>query len=93
MTKKRTEKTAFPVLNMGCASCAARVEKTLNSLDEVVAASVNYAASTATVEYDARISPRRLREAVQEAGYDLLIDTREDILGELNRRTRRNTES
>ena len=83
MTKKRTEKTAFPVLNMGCASCAARVEKTLNSQDGVVAASVNYAASTATVEYDARISPVRLREAVQKAGYDLLIDTHEDIPGEL----------
>ena len=63
----------FPVLGMSCAACAARVDKTLNRQEGVVHAAVNYAAATATVEYDRRrCTPDTLRQAVQEAGYDLL---------------------
>lgn len=46
------EKRTFPVLDMSCAACAARVDKTLNGQPGVRTASVNYAAATATVEYD-----------------------------------------
>lgn len=64
----------FPVVGMSCASCAARVDKTLNRQDGVVQASVNYAAATAQVEFDpSRCSAESLRKAVQDAGYDLLI--------------------
>ena len=63
----------FPVLGMSCAACAARVDKTLNRQEGVVHAAVNYAAATATVKYDRRrCTPEALRQAVQEAGYDLL---------------------
>ncbi len=75
MAKHKIVKKTFPVLDMGCASCAAKVDKALSKREGVVASSVNYAAATATVEYDlSRTSPELLREAVQNAGYDLLID-------------------
>ncbi len=64
----------FPVLGMSCAACAARVDKALNRQPGVCRAAVNYAAATASVEYDpAKTSPEALRHAVQEAGYDLLL--------------------
>lgn len=84
MTKNQTIKETFPVLDMGCAACAAKVEKTLNSRDGVVTASVNYAAATATVEYHpSQATPELLRETVQKAGYDLMINLREDIPDEV----------
>ena len=51
MAEKNIIKDSFPVLGMSCAACAARVERTLGSQPGVVSAAVNYAASTATVEY------------------------------------------
>ncbi|MDR1155848.1 MAG: heavy metal translocating P-type ATPase [Bacteroidales bacterium] len=84
MAKNQTIKATFPVLNMGCASCAAKVEKTLNGREGVATASVNYAAATATVEYNpSQVTSGALREAVQKAGYDLLTDLCEDISDEL----------
>ena len=67
-------KQIFPILGMSCASCAARVDKTLNSQPGVQEASVNYASATAQVVYDADVcSPLNLKAAVQNAGYDLLV--------------------
>lgn len=61
-------------MDMSCAACAARVDKTLNGQPGVRTASVNYAAATATVEYDtAQCSPEQLKAALQAAGYDLLV--------------------
>ena len=80
MAKNQTVKASFPVLNLGCASCAAKVEKTLNSQKGVATAFVNYAFATVTVEYNPlKMTPELLREAVQKAGYDLLIDSDEAI--------------
>ena len=76
-------KQTFPVLGMSCASCAARVDKTLNGLPGVQEASVNYASATAQVSYDAEAcSPSILKAAVQHAGYDLLIDAQEEASDE-----------
>lgn len=71
MDKKFT-KRSFPVTGMSCASCAARVEKVLNACEGVEQATVNFANSTANVEFAG--SPEALRRAVQSAGYDLLLD-------------------
>lgn len=80
--KDATVKQIFPVVGMSCAACAARVDKTLNSL-EGVTASVNYAAAAVTVSYPPEAcSPEKLREAVRNAGYDLLIDTATDVEAE-----------
>ncbi len=79
MGQGHMEKRTFPVLDMSCAACAARVDKILNGQPGVRAAAVNYAAATATVEYDtARCDPGQLKKALQAAGYDLLAcDDRE----------------
>lgn len=65
---------------MSCASCAARVDKTLNSLPGVYQASVNYATAVVQVEYNPEVcSDAILQSAVQDAGYDLLVDTGENV--------------
>ena len=75
MEKSKTIKQTFPVLDMSCAACATRVDKTLNLQEGVSRASVNYASAMATVEYDPLIcSPESLKAAIQEAGYDLVIE-------------------
>ena len=76
-------KQTFPVLGMSCASCAARVDKTLNSQPGVQEASVNYASATTQVTYDDEVcSPSILKAVVQHAGYDLLIDNQEEASDE-----------
>lgn len=73
------QQQSFPVLGMSCAACAARVDKTLNRQPGVRQATVNYATATATVEYDCTMcSPDSLQQAVQAAGYDLIIQEEEE---------------
>lgn len=83
MANKNTVQETFPVLGMSCASCAARIDKTLNHQPGVSKAAVNYASGAATVEYDpAQCPPEALQQAVQAAGYDLLIKKDENTLEE-----------
>ena len=85
MSESKIIKESFPVLGMSCASCAARVDKTLNKQKGVCNAAVNYAAATATVEYDVEMtSPEVLQKAVQDAGYDLYIE-KDDELNDLDK--------
>lgn len=80
MGKGKNIKNTYPVLGMSCASCAARVDKTLNALPGVYQATVNYATAVAQVEYNPEAcSDATLQSAVQDAGYDLLVDTGEDV--------------
>lgn len=75
---KDTIKKTFPVLKLHCASCAKRTEDILNKQEGVVNASVNYASTSAIVEYNPTItSPQTLRDAVQKGGYDLFIEDAE----------------
>ena len=73
--KKGTKiKKTFPILGMSCASCAARVDKVLNSQKGVYEANVNYAAATAQVLFDPEVCQAHyLKTAVQNAGYDLVV--------------------
>ena len=80
MEKGKNIKNTYPVLGMSCASCAARVDKTLNGLPGVYQATVNYATAIAQVEYNPKVcSDAILQSVVQDAGYDLLVDTGEDV--------------
>ena len=80
MEKGKNIKNTYPVLGMSCASCAARVDKTLNGLPGVYQATVNYATAIAQVEYNPKVcSDAILQSAVQDAGYDLLVDTGVDV--------------
>lgn len=80
MEKGKNIKNTYPVLGMSCASCAARVDKTLNGLPGVYQATVNYATAVVQVEYNPEVcSDATLQSAVQDAGYDLLVDTGDDV--------------
>jgi len=63
---------------MTCASCVARIERTLHKLDGVRAASVNLATERASVAYEpARVNVAHLIGAVEAAGYSAtpLVET------------------
>lgn len=74
------EKKTIPVVGMMCAVCAANVEKTLRSLDGVVACSVSLPGRQALVEYDpARVTPARMKEAVDSMGYEMIVDEERSV--------------
>ncbi len=69
------QKKTCAVLGMMCAGCAANVDRKLNSLDGVVAASVNLPGRSALVEYDTeRTSLETMKEALSQIGYDMVIE-------------------
>ena len=63
------------VQGMTCASCAARVEKKLNTIDGV-AATVNFATGAAIVTVPAEVPVQQLIDAVEQAGYRAEIPDR-----------------
>ncbi|NIC06858.1 heavy metal translocating P-type ATPase [Billgrantia bachuensis] len=66
-----TDTIELTVKGMSCASCVGRVERKLADVPGVLEASVNLATSTATLRVVAEaVTPQRLIEAVQAAGYD-----------------------
>lgn len=68
-------KKDFPVTGMSCAACVAHVQSTLNKQVGVVDAKVNLANSIAYVEYlPSVVSPEKLQKAVQDAGYNLIVE-------------------
>ncbi|MDR2122160.1 MAG: heavy metal translocating P-type ATPase, partial [Flavobacteriaceae bacterium] len=70
-----TVKKTFPVMSLSCASCANSSQNILNQQPGVISAVVNYANESAYIEYiPSLISSARLKESLQEVGYDLLID-------------------
>ena len=74
-----TERLELPIEGMTCASCAARIERSLNKL-EGVTASVNYATEKAAVEYDpSEVTPDALVEAVEQVGYTTRLPTLEAV--------------
>jgi Cu+-exporting ATPase len=71
------EHVELPITGMTCASCANRVERSLNKL-EGVTATVNYATEQATVDFDpGRVEPDQLVAAVESAGYQAVLPSAE----------------
>lgn len=65
----------YPVLQMSCASCAISAESIVKGLEGVTGASVNFATTMLTVEFNPDIiTAEDIRTAVQDGGYDLLIE-------------------
>ena len=63
------EQATLALAGMTCASCAARIERTLNKLDGVEA-TVNFATETASIAYDpGLVAPGSLLTAVEAIGY------------------------
>lgn len=65
----QTRTVHFSVEGMSCASCAARVTRTVKALDGVTAVHVGLAERQARVQYlDGKISPESIAAAVRELG-------------------------
>jgi Cu2+-exporting ATPase len=76
----------FPVTGMSCASCAIGVETILSAQEGILHARVNFANNSAQVEYaPAMTSPQRMKIALQEVGYDMVIDETAEAKDELSR--------
>jgi P-type Cu+ transporter len=72
----------LPIAGMTCASCAIRIERTLNELDGV-SSSVNYATERASVQFDAAtVVPEQLVAAVAAAGYQAVLPSAEPAAGD-----------
>jgi len=57
------------ISGMTCAACGARIAKVLSRIDGVADADVNLALERASIELDGEVTPQRLIEAVEKAGY------------------------
>src|SRR4030043_1064236 len=69
------ERIDLPVTGMSCASCAARIEKGLATVEGVSKASVNFAAEKATVVFHpARTDLAHLIEKVKDLGYGAKVE-------------------
>lgn len=65
------ERVDLPITGMTCAACANRIEKKLNKQAGVETASVNFATSKATVNYNPeKINVSDLIQTVKDVGYD-----------------------
>jgi Cu+-exporting ATPase len=70
MSTATAERVDLPVSGMSCAACARSIENQLAATAGVTSAHVNFATSTATVEFDpARTAVRNLVDAIEELGY------------------------
>lgn len=66
------ERLDMSIGGMSCASCVARIEKTLQRLEGVIEASVNFATEKATILYDPEsVGPETFKKAVEEIGYEV----------------------
>lgn len=65
------DKADLVLIGMSCASCATKIEKTLNKLPGVYKANVNFATEEASVEYNSdAISVEQMTKAIRDIGYD-----------------------
>ncbi|HEX77037.1 MAG TPA: copper-translocating P-type ATPase [Dehalococcoidia bacterium] len=77
------------IQGMSCASCVEKVEKALNRVEGVIAASVNFATERATVEYlAAQVGIADLKEAIRKAGYTPLESADESELRDREKEAR-----
>jgi len=83
-------KKQFPVTGMSCASCAASVENTLSAQQGILHANVSFANNSAQIEYTPAVtSPRQMKAALQQAGYDMIVDETEEAKEELEQAKKR----
>jgi len=61
---------SLPIQGMTCASCVARIEKSLRAVEGVREASVNLATEKANIVYDpSLVEPESIKKAVEDLGY------------------------
>ena len=86
-------KKIFSVVGMSCAACAVRVDKILKMQPGVREANVNYAAANVLGSFmkPTICSASSLKTAIQNGGYDLLIDENRDANKEAEQINAKNT--
>jgi Cu+-exporting ATPase len=73
MENDSKKKAEIKISGMHCASCALNIEKSLNELEGVDEAQVNFGTEKATVEYDSnKVKLQELEDTVEGAGYDVM---------------------
>ena len=82
---RNTRTRRIPVEGMHCGGCVSRVEKALSAVPGIDSASVNLATREATLVLGEEVDAGRLRQALQDAGYDTALPT-EEVVGEPDER-------
>lgn len=77
---EKTIRNNFPLTGMTCSSCAVSVENIIKKQKGVKNVSVNYANSTAFIEYEPDTANTNIfKSEVQSIGYDLILDEKDSI--------------
>ena len=67
------KKASITIKGMNCASCVARIEKSLKKQSGVSTANVNLATGKATIEYDSKkVSKEKLEQTIVDTGYEVI---------------------
>jgi copper chaperone CopZ len=75
MAAMTTRQISFPIRGMTCASCTEKIHASLNRVDGVIHAQVNFATEHARVMYDpARTDAATLVTAVRTSGFDVALE-------------------
>ncbi len=64
--------TSIRIDGMHCGGCVKSVEKALGAVPGVTSVSVSLETGTATVSASPSVSPGALKQAVEDAGYDVV---------------------
>jgi P-type Cu+ transporter len=73
MVDNSKKKAEIKITGMHCASCALNIEKSLQSMEGVEDAQVNFGTEKATVQYDPdKLKLNELEKTVENAGYDVI---------------------
>jgi Cu+-exporting ATPase len=77
--ERNTQKVTLKVKGMSCTACSSRIEKSLNKMEGITSATVNFAAEKTTIQYD----PKKVRlidmqKTISGIGYELDLDEDED---------------
>jgi len=79
----KIEKVTFPVEGMTCASCVARVEKSIKKIEGIKNVSVNLATEKATFEFDpGKVNVKEVADMVEEAGYKMDVSSSKEKVKE-----------
>ena len=76
------ENITLPVEGMTCASCVARVEKSIKNIDGVESVSVNLATEKASISFTEKIDLNLIASVIEDAGYRLVLPEQTHPVGE-----------
>ena len=82
--KKNIERIIAPVEGMTCASCVARVEKSIRKIEGIKNVSVNLATEKAMIEYETgMVDLQKVAENIEDAGYKIDFSAQKKEAGKI----------